>query len=52
MLVLMLAVMKGVMLMLMTGSADAGGVLATVKSGRPQSFSKLGLRPPPIEMHL
>ena len=37
-----------VMLMLMTGS-DAGGVLATLKSVRPQSFSKRP-RPPAIEI--
>ena len=47
-LTLMLALMQGVMLMLMTGS-DAGGVLATLKSVRPQSFSKRPW-PPAIEI--
>ena len=47
-LTLMPALMQGVMLMLMTGS-DAGGVLATLKSVRPQSFSKRP-RPPAIEI--
>ena len=44
----MLTLMLGVMLMLMTGS-DAGGVLSTLKSVRPQSFSKRPW-PPAIEI--